>query len=124
MESILLMRMMLFFKFFDQYQDLEHFKSKHSCICDYFEYSSEVDYIYKFSDRNWFEVLINSNITHKVKMKKGGVEYIFTITGNGFKNDESNKYVVTLTDITEIEIYKKEIENKKMNSLNSYIQIL
>ena len=50
---------------------------------------------------------------HKVKMKKGETEYIFNITGNPFKHESNNKFVITLTDITELELYKKEIENKK-----------
>lgn len=102
-----------FFKFFNQYQDLEHFKSQHSCVCDFFEEIDESGYIYKFSDRNWFDVLMDSHGIQKVKMKKDQNEYIFNITGNPFKNSVDDKFVVTLTDITELEIYKKEIENKK-----------
>ncbi|MEA3227594.1 MAG: GGDEF and EAL domain-containing protein [Campylobacterota bacterium] len=104
-----------FFKFFNQYKNLREFKLEHSCICDFFEVIDEKNYIYKFSDRNWFDVLMEADTIQKVKMIKGDEEYIFNISGNSFKNDTTHKYVVTLTDITELEVYKEEIENSKNN---------
>ena len=101
-----------FFRFFNEYTELEKFKLEHPCICDFFE--KEDGYIYAFEDKNWVEFLFEHHSDgHKVKIIKDNTTYIFLI--RAAKNKSANKVILTLTDITELETNKlKLIEAKEI----------
>lgn len=99
-----------FFKFFDDYQNLHEFLEEHQCICDFFEEVDEYGYIYNFDNESWVDVVYNTTRLSKVQIKKASKLYIFKIN---VEKLEENIYVVNLTDITELEEYKEELETKQ-----------
>ncbi len=106
----------IFFEFFN-YKNIEEFKKKHSCICDFFE--AEKDYVTKYvNSQNWLKYILNNrDKTHKVLMKKDNQNYIFKVNANLMEFDEKSRSVVSFTDITEIEEYKESLENRVKNEI-------
>ena len=102
-----------FFDFFDQYKNFEHFKSQHQCICELFEPTDEEGYIYNYLDRSWIDVLLERNTPQKVKISQQGESHIFSISLRVFPESDLQQYVITLTDITEIEQHKRELEHSR-----------
>ena len=97
-----------FFDFFDEYNTLDEFKNKHGCVCDYF--IKEDGYIYTFEDKNWIEYIVgNESIEHKVKIKHNDITSIFLVDVNRVANGE--KFIVSFTNITKSEEYKRSLEN-------------
>jgi len=109
-----------FFKFFDKFDSLKGFAKVHYCICDYF--IKEEGYIYPFEDKNWVEyILENIDKEHKVKIEKNGKIFRFKILAKKIQNSE--KFILTLTDITELEKEKEKIENLNIE-LNQYMDFI
>nr|WP_321266722.1 diguanylate cyclase [uncultured Sulfurimonas sp.] len=100
----------IFFKYFDMYSNVEEFKEKHNCICDFFVI--EDGYLEAMmNDKTWVEYLIQSElIFHKIKVDIFGKIYYFTASASKILK-EKDHYSVILTDITEQEKYKKELEH-------------
>ena len=98
-----------FFKYFKGYKSIEEFAQKHSCICDFFE--EEEGYLSALNDGvNWIKYLIDNKIIyHKVKIKIYEDEYYFTISASVL-DKKNSLYGVILSNITEQEKYKKELE--------------
>ncbi|MEA2027419.1 MAG: bifunctional diguanylate cyclase/phosphodiesterase [Campylobacterota bacterium] len=99
-----------FFKFFDAYHTLEEFLAQHDCVCDFFEEVDDESYIYDFDSENWVDVAYKTSELLKVKIKKKSHYFIFRVQVE--KLDVSN-YVVNLSDITQLEEYKEELESKQ-----------
>jgi diguanylate cyclase (GGDEF)-like protein len=86
------------------------FTQQHDCVCDYF--INEPDFIHKTD--NWIEDITNSlHNDAKVKMNniQTGGEHIFLIRASSF---DETRFIITFTDITEIETYKKILENQAL----------
>lgn len=92
-----------FFDYFN-FKDFHDLKSKHYCICDLFV--EDEGYIYpEKGEMSWVEKpLENCDKKYKVKMiDKHGEPKIFTIKANHFTHNDKELYVVTLSDVTELE---------------------
>ncbi len=98
-----------FFRYFDKYNTIEEFKEQHQCICDFFV--AENGYIDKVVEgKNWVDYLLeNKNKNSKVKIRFFEKEYYFSISASMI-SVEKNHYSVVLSDMTQEENYKKELE--------------
>ena len=99
-----------FLKFFNS-PNLDDFKRKHRCVCDFFV--EEEGYLY---GKDWIDkMLSNSECQYKIKIKKNDKEYIFKAEAIKFKD----KVIITLTDITKLILQQEEL--KEVNEiLNQY----
>jgi len=99
----------MFFKYFSRYKTLQEFKQNHKSISEFFvkeEAYLQVD----MNGVGWVLYMIeNSKELHKVKLDIFGKVYCFSI-GASKLSGANNHYAVVLSDITEQEIYKKELE--------------
>jgi nitrogen-specific signal transduction histidine kinase len=104
-----------FLKFFSEYKTLGDFRSKHKCICQFFEYVEDDNYIKNidYGGKNWVEyVLDNPHIPHKVAIKRGDTTYHFLVTAKWFNDKE--RVAINFHDITS---YVKLQEDKKQNEM-------
>jgi len=101
--------------FFD-YPSLIEFNKEHSCICDFF--IEEDGYLRKKDGESWLdEMLIDSKKLHQVKMKdKYGDVHFFQIDTN-INNITNDNYVITFTNITELEEKKQEAFTQKQQMI-------
>ena len=98
-----------FFKYFKNYKTLEAFREQNSCVCKFFVeeegYLTEGDVSYY-----WLEVILkNPEHTNKVKMNIDNKTYYFSITA-ALIDAQKEYYSVVLSDITQEEIYKNELQ--------------
>ncbi|MGM0534275.1 MAG: EAL domain-containing protein [Campylobacterota bacterium] len=101
-----------FFAFFTDYSSVEEFTRYHECVCDFFERVEDEEFIYKKEGVNWIKEVKNADHPVKVLVKKEGKEYVFNLKANTI-GDKENEYVVNMTDITPIEKYKQQLEQRK-----------
>jgi diguanylate cyclase (GGDEF)-like protein len=101
-----------FFRFFDQFQDVEDFLTHYECVCDLFEPVAKDDFVYKTETNAWIDEILYSDTPKKALAINDGIPHTFTLTANlvGAKTDE---FVITMTDITAIETYKELLEKRK-----------
>ncbi len=96
-----------FFNFFSKYTNVDEFKKDHNCICEFFEYTEEENYIHEkeVDGQTWINYLIKNNTKpHKVIMKKDEKEHHFVMIANisNMIEESSEKFiVVSFIDITE-----------------------
>lgn len=97
-------------KFFDSfpYESYEHFRTEHECICDLFEPASGYMSAY-VDDQYWIEYMLNHPTkTHNVKMiDRFANEKIYSVSLQTLE-DSDGLYVVTLSDVTELQKAKEE----------------
>ena len=102
-----------FLDFFDV-KDIEEYMKKYGdCICDSFE--RREGYIYKIMDgEKWIDyILSHPDETQKALIIRNNKEYIFTIKAHKFKFEGKELTTTVLTNITEIEKIKEELEIAK-----------
>ena len=105
-----------FFNYFDNFKNLDDFKQLYACICDLF--LKEVGFIYKFTDKNWLEfILQNPQTMHKAKMKKNGVVSTFHITAE--KSKKYQRTIISLYDITATEKLHHELMVEKNKAISA-----
>ncbi len=105
-----------FFNYFDNFKNLDDFKQLYTCICDLF--LKEVGFIYKFTDKNWLEfILQNPQTMHKAKMKKNGVVSTFHITAE--KSKKYQRTIISLYDITATEKLHHELMVEKNKAISA-----
>ncbi|MCW8895602.1 MAG: diguanylate cyclase [Sulfurimonas sp.] len=99
-----------FFKYFSMYSSLEEFKKEHNYICDFF--IDEDGYLQKNIDGiEWVKAVVqNSEQHHKVKLKIGDKEYYFSVSAS-IVSQESNHIAIIMSNISEQEKYKNELEH-------------
>ncbi len=106
------------------FKSINEFHQKHECICDFF--LKEDGYLQKEKNNIlWIEALLDyGDKTPDIAKIKGtdGVTHLFRVTVNEKRTDES-LYSITLTDITEIEAYKVELQ-KQLKDIKQKQQIL
>ena len=106
------------------YETLEAFREHHECICDFF--IKEEGYLQK--EKNgvlWIDALLNDseNTPNRAKIESiDGEIHLFQVDINE-KRMHENLYSITLTDITEIERYKREL-NEQIRKIEEKQQIL
>jgi diguanylate cyclase (GGDEF)-like protein len=110
-----------FFKYFKKYRNVEEFRAKNTCICNYF--IDEDGYLTRGSVAyGWLDfILQNRDKTNKVKMDIDGEIYYFLVNVSLISEEEGH-YSVIFSDITKEEEYKKELEtlNIKDSLTNVY----
>ncbi len=112
-------------KFFDQFDTIEEFKEKHTCICDFFKPYNDETYIESrdYNGFNWLEyILAYPHIDFKVLMNNGREDHHFLISANKKYIDNKGKFiiVVSLNDITS-EIKSQEELAQLNNNLEHII---
>jgi len=106
------------------FETVENFRQQQDCICDFF--IKEDGYLQK--EKNgilWIDAMLNDTInTPDVAKIEGrdGKTHLFRVDINE-KRMDANLYSITLTDITEIEAYKREL-NEKIKNIKEKQQIL
>lgn len=102
-----------FHQFFTEYKTLEEFTKDHDCICELFEKIDEEGFIYdKKQGINWVQLLLDSDRTDlKVRIFKKDIPHTFHVMANLLNGNEMT-YVVTLTDISEIDIAKQKLRKE------------
>jgi len=95
------------------FENIDDFRNSHECICDFFV--EEHGYLQKkMNGFLWIDALLNDkeNTPNVAKIEgEDGEIHIFKVNINEKRTDE-NLYSITLTDITEIEAYKSELQEK------------
>lgn len=109
-----------FLNFFDQYKNIDEFKKEHACICEFFEKIDEENFIYdKKGGINWLQLILHTNRSDlKVKMIKDSKTFTYHIMANEL-NGEGNIFVVTLTDITDIEVARENMSKALSDEIRS-----
>lgn len=101
-----------FFKFFEQFDNLESFKKEHDCICEFF--IKKEGYIQSVMDGVlWVEYLLNHpKNKNQAIIIKDSKKYIFNLYANKVIIDNEPLYIITLNDVTQIEMHKIELEKQ------------
>lgn len=99
--------------FFDTfaYDNIFDFRSRHQCICELFVVQE--GYLKPSTKTmHWTQALIQApNHMHQaIMVNKEGHERIYTVALKGFMQNEGQHYIVTFTDITEIEALRQKAE--------------
>lgn len=101
-----------FFLFFDKFGTVEEFSNSHKCICEYFEKIDKPRFVYDGKDgRGWLDVVAEDGV-HQALIMKNGEEHYFILRLAEFGNISDNRKIVSMTDITEIENYRLELEEQ------------
>lgn len=92
-----------FFEYLE-YPNLEAFRQKHACICEYFETGESDEYLQsEMEGVLWTDYLIRySTKEHKVKMTMRGKTSIFTVHSQKMEYQDEIRHVVVFTDITKL----------------------
>ena len=98
-----------FFKFFKEFESIEHIKKRKVCLCDYF--IKEEGYIDGVNaGMNWVEYLVlNKSQENKVKLNLYGEIRYFSISASVI-SEELGHFAVIMSEITQQENYKRELE--------------
>jgi len=95
------------------FENIDDFRNSHECICEFF--IEEDGYLQKkMNGVLWIDALLNDkeNTPNVAKIEgEDGKIHLFRVNINEKRADE-NLYSITLTDITEIEAYKSELQEK------------
>ena len=95
------------------FETIDAFRHCHECICEYF--IEEDGFLQKkMNGILWIDAMLtNKENTPNIAKIEGmdGQTHLFRVTINEKRTDE-NLYSITLTDITEIEAYKVELQEK------------
>ncbi|QOP42023.1 sensor domain-containing diguanylate cyclase [Sulfurimonas marina] len=98
-----------FFKYFSKESSIEEFKDRHGCICELFVH--EDGYITRYIDGElWIDyILHNPDKPNKVKIIYDNQSYYFSV-GVALVSEEKGYYSAIFSDVTNEEMYKKELE--------------
>lgn len=98
-------------EFFEVKTVSEFIQNYGNCICDTFNTNASNGFLQKNIDGvNWLDFVENNhNFTHKAMITKDDVDYVFSVNVTKLFNGNENRLAV-LTDITQIEIIKKSME--------------
>ncbi len=105
-----------YFLKFTGFTSFDDFKNSHKCVCELFEKTDSEEIIYDGKDGcSWMELLLRKSEEEKKVILKSveGDTHIFTIKAKLLQpSKERNVYIVTLSDVTQIEDLKMELEEK------------
>ncbi len=106
-------------------EDVESFREKHQCVCNFFEKDRNVQYLQKnMEGRSWVEYLLenkNSEILAKIKKKSDNSEHIFKVEIQSF-GSKNDLYIISFFDITNLKNMEQQIiQNEKMASLGEML---
>lgn len=97
------------------YESLEALTGEHQCICELF--IKEEGYVYAFHDKNCLEYIMeHPELEHKAKMidQRTGHTRVYLIKSALFSLHHHNLFIITLTDISELESAYKLISDKAL----------
>jgi len=104
-----------FFDFFNEYSSVEEFRNDHSCIYDFFESGQGEEFL---TSDNWIKdsILLNEDrrSKRKVLIKHLGIHYFSVATKKLSYGNSKNLYIVSFTDITELEELKNSLAQKSI----------
>ena len=101
-----------FFLFFDKFNTVEAFDNSDKCISEYFEKIDKPRFVYEGKDgRRWLDIVADEGI-HQALIIKEGKEHYFILRLAEFGNMSDNRKIVSMTDITELENYRQELEGQ------------
>jgi CheY-like chemotaxis protein/nitrogen-specific signal transduction histidine kinase len=100
-----------FFDLFNKYKNIAEFTKDYNCISDTFVL--EDGFLSKSKDNiSWAEHMIkNPNKTHKAKILYNDKSYIYQ--ANCVKSKKYDRYIISMFDITKIEIIQQDLEVQK-----------
>lgn len=101
-----------FFDYFYEYPTIWDFKTKHECVCDFFEdYESEGKRYFLKNELGW--VKSSSQEAGRALVTIGGKKVHFEINAQEITHKTGIiSYVVTMDDITEVIMQKEELKNR------------
>lgn len=99
-----------FFDFFDEFDSIEAFLKRYTCVCDRFLPGK--GYLQKQMDGEyWLDyVLKRPHETHKAKIMRHGKEYIFSFQVQSMQGQKERLYTILMNDITKMEKYREELQ--------------
>jgi len=99
----------VFFDYFSDYKDLTAFKQEHNCVCDFFV--EEENYLHQNMEGiNWIDYLLKyPNHNNKIKINVDG-DALYFLASASIISEKPYQVATIFSDITEQEIYKKELE--------------
>lgn len=100
-----------FFRYFPEFNSIEDFSAQHRCICDLF--AAEAGYLYNpTDDMTWIEDILKSPYQdHKALIRRANQNLIFRVWIEF--SEKLNYYVITLIDITELELSNQRLSEQK-----------
>lgn len=115
-----------FFELFNEYGTLEDFKKEHDCVCEFFEDINKEEYLAPFdknSSTNVYETIAkNRDKTYRVAIKRGEKLLYFTLNAANLTIDKNRYNIVVLTDVTEAENYRFELEKRVEEEIGARIK--
>jgi diguanylate cyclase (GGDEF)-like protein len=112
----------VFFTYFKKYTTLEAFLQEHSCISDFFV--QQEGYLEREMDgENWIDYIHrHPNFYHKAKLLIDENTFYFSISLSEIeKEQERQQFSIVLSDITEQELYKHELEDLTLSDPLTHI---
>ncbi|MCV6606730.1 MAG: response regulator [Campylobacterales bacterium] len=106
------------FEYFIDVRNTQEFKEKYGCVCNTFINVHRKNYITEDDVENdsWIEKITESN-DYKVAVELSEFIFYFSISASKVHQENKELYVITLTDITDLETYKNTLENRIKNEL-------
>ena len=100
-----------FFEFYDEFETLQAFLSKYTCVSDTFE--EEDGFLQRqVSGAYWLKYVVsNPDKLHKAKIIKHGQVHYFAVKASVMKGVIKPLYNVIFLDITDQEVYKNKLEH-------------
>lgn len=101
-----------FFEFFDEFKTLKEFHAKYQCVCDLF--IEEEGFLKRYmGDVFWYDYVIQHiDVPHYAKIHSHGRDHIFLVKAAEITGNFGKDYMsILMTDITEEERYKTELEH-------------
>ncbi|MBN2825587.1 MAG: HD domain-containing protein [Campylobacterales bacterium] len=84
------------------FNSIEELKKEHECFCDFFEEDRDKSYIGKeFEGTNWLYYTLYEQKTSTIKVKIA--QRIYSLRCNKMEFDNQKRYLVVLSDITQLE---------------------
>lgn len=100
-----------FFRYFKEYESFEAFKLEHRCVSEYF-LAEEGCIAQEVDSLSWLEYLMQKRDkgANRVKIELAGEIKYFSISAS-LISVEKQHYAIIMSDMTEQEIYRKELEH-------------
>eukprot|EP01022_Parablepharisma_sp_SALTPOND_P007596 TRINITY_DN13169_c0_g1_i1.p1 TRINITY_DN13169_c0_g1~~TRINITY_DN13169_c0_g1_i1.p1 ORF type:complete len:747 (-),score=48.85 TRINITY_DN13169_c0_g1_i1:328-2568(-) len=98
-----------FFEFFDEFSTVDEFREKHECICEFFMDCMKEGFLSSKDKHTWIQKAIDTGIS-KVMLPKEDRVYVFSINAKEFTFLGSEMYVVSFSDISQMEMLKDRLE--------------
>lgn len=98
-----------FFKFFDEFENLQAFHQRYQCVCDLFEpgeglLQREVNGVY------WIQYILNNpEMLHKAKISVQGKAHFFAIKVQPLNQTVFGRFTIAMQDISDLELAQTKL---------------